>query len=413
VRGKRISLRLTVICLVSLTLAVEALAAEPQESDPRSLGAYLASAGNCVSCHTQPGGKPFAGGFAFQTPFGVLYSTNITPHSSRGIGSWTEQEFMQAMREGIGKNGEHLYPAFPYQNFTKLEDTDLRALWIYLRSLEPVDYQPPANELRFPFKMRFLIGGWKVLFFKADRFTTDPGQSQEWNRGAYLVEGLGHCGACHTPRNFLGAEKSSQAMTGGVYADKVSPKTVRKWSTANLTQASTGLAAWSTEDIAAYLRTGHSSRAGTFGPMNEVIVNSTSRLSTADVHAMATYLKSLPANNTTGSHRPDRVAQRSGENLYTVHCGTCHLPTGLGSPDTGPPVAGSAIVQAPDAAALINVILYGAEVPQPAPAEAWKSMESFQSKLSDKEVATLANYLRATFGNQGGRVHPRDVAAQR
>lgn len=401
------------VCVAVLLPVAHATAAVPSQSELQTNGAYLAAAGNCVSCHTRPGGEPFAGGLPFHTPFGTVYSTNITPHRARGIGAWTEQDFMRAMRAGIRKDGEHLYPVFPYADFTKVSDADIKALWAYLQSLQVSEYRPPANDLRFPFGRRFLIGGWKALYFTPGRFVPDPAQSAQWNRGAYLIEGLGHCGACHTPRSFLGGEKDAEAMTGGVHSAEVMPETVRKWSSPNLTQASSGLAAWSTDDIAAYLKTGHNARAGTFGPMNEVIVNSTSRLSSGDVQAMAIYLKSLPARSTTATHRPDPEAQAAGENLYTIHCGTCHLPTGAGDAKTGPPLAASAVVQAPDAATLINVILYGAQVPSPAPDHAWKSMEGYEAKLSDEEVADLANYLRTSFGNQGGRVDPDEVAAQR
>src|SRR5688500_8634145 len=208
-------------------------------------GRYLARAGNCVSCHTAHGGPAFAGGLAFQTPFGKLYSTNITPDPETGIGKWTVEQFGRALREGVRPDGQHLYPAFPYTAYSKIGDDDVLALYAYLKIVKPVKSTPPANEMSFPFDRRWTLGVWKALFFDADRFQPTPSQSAEWNRGAYLVEGLAHCSACHSPRNFLGAERSSAAMSGGEYFDRVASGEMRAWAAPNLTNGSDGLAAWS------------------------------------------------------------------------------------------------------------------------------------------------------------------------
>lgn len=400
------------ILLASPTLAEDGASASNVEH-----GRYLATAGNCVSCHTREGGQPFAGGVAFNTPFGTMYSTNITPHGEAGIGKWTQQQFVHALREGVRPDGEHLYPAFPYTAFTKLSDADAAALFTYLKTLAPVDYAPPPNELSFPFNQRWALGIWKALYLEEGRFAPDKTQSAEWNRGAYLVQGLGHCGACHTPRNFLGAEDSEQALTGGTYQDKLDGKWLN-WSATNLTSAASGLAAWSVEEIAAYLKHGVNARAGVFGAMNEVIMNSTRHLSEQDSRAMAVYLKSLPANTQDSGTPADAELMQAGELQYTIHCGTCHLPTGLGSDTTGPPLVGSAVTLAADPSSLINVTLYGAQVPHIAPspqwqARKWQPMEAFGGKVSDEDVAALLSYVRGAWGNKAGEVTASQVAGQR
>lgn len=380
-------------------------------------GRYLATAGNCMSCHTSEGGQSFAGGVAFETPFGRMYSTNITPDATTGIGGWTQEDFARALREGVRPDGQHLYPAFPYTSFTRTSDADVAALFAYLKTLTPVTSAAPQNELSFPFNQRWLLGAWKAMFFEAGRFTPDKAQSAQWNRGAYLVQGLGHCGACHTPRNFLGAEDQARALSGAVYKDKIDGKLL-DWSASDLTAAAHGLGKWSVDEIAAYLKLGFSDRAGVFGGMNEVIVNSTSHLSPQDTSAIATYLKSLPASASQSASPPDDEAMTAGSLLYDVHCGTCHLPTGLGSHDTGPPMVGSAVALASDPSSLINITLYGAQVPHTPPspewlARKWQVMGPFADKLSDEEAAAMLSFIRNSWGNQASVVTADQVAKQR
>lgn len=387
-----------------------------QGSTPVERGRYLAAAGNCAACHTTAGGDLLAGGVAFATPFGKIYSTNITPDAATGIGNWTGEQFLQSMRKGVRPNGEHLYPVFPYTAFTKITDEDVASLFAYLKSVPAVSAAPPQNELSFPFNQRALMFVWKALFFEEGAYKPNAAQSAEWNRGAYLVDALGHCSACHSPRNFLGAESSSMAMTGGEYTDKVRGGELRPWSAPNLTSASNGLGSWPVEEITAYLKTGRNSFLETFGPMNEVIMNSTRHLAEADVHAMSTYLKSLPANEGDVKAAANAEILREGETVYNVHCGTCHLPTGLGGPgeDAGARLAGgSLVVQASNPASLINVILYGPEAPNPPLVKRWKAMEAFGDKLTDEEVAALASYLRSAWDNKGGAVTVDQVARQR
>jgi mono/diheme cytochrome c family protein len=406
--------RFIVSVVVLIAAATEGASALAQDAVAR--GRYLATAANCQTCHTRSGGKPYEGGLSFTTDFGVIYSTNITSHPQAGIGRWTLAQFVRAFREGVDEQGQHLYPAFPYTSFSRLTDGDLADLYAYFKTVPASAYRAPDNDMRFPFGQRELLGPWKSMFFESARFTPRKDQSAEWNRGAYLVEGLGHCGACHSPRNLLGAEKTDQAMSGGWYYDKIPGGAVRRWSAVNLTQAQSGLRAWSIGDLTSYLKTGHGTRAGSFGPMNEVIENSTRNLSDADVRAMAVYLKSLPAVERSDEQSLSDRERGAGETLYTIHCGTCHLPTGAGAKpgeDLGPPLAGSAVVQSPEPYSLINIILYGTQVITPTPPKAWKNMKPLYDSLDDDEVAQIANYLRTSWGNRGGKVTEADVAEQR
>lgn len=396
-------------------------------------GRYLATAGDCISCHTRPQGVPFAGGLPITTPFGVIYSANITPDVATGIGAWSEREFARALHEGIAADGRYLYPAFPYTAYTKVTDQDVQAIYAYLRSLAPVRYTPPPNELRFPFNSRGLLAGWNLLYLQSGRYVTDPAKSAEWNRGAYLVQGLAHCGACHTPRNLLGGERTSEALAGGAYLDEISDevindrvapmdeRTVRLWSAPNLTQASTGLAAWTVDEIVAYLKSGHNARAGAFGPMSVVIARGTSHLSAEDIRAMAVYLKSLPPAQQQQS-QPDEERRRAGEIVYTTRCGDCHQSTGLGMPrsanadpsKTAPPLAGNPTLQAPNPATLINLVLYGAHEAVPG-SESWPKMSGFELSvgLDDEQIAALCTYVRSSWGNRAGPVDAAAVAKQR
>lgn len=386
--------------------------------DQAKRGEYLATAGNCVSCHTSKNGSPFAGGLPFETPFGKIYSTNITSDPDAGIGRWTLEEFTAAMRQGKRPNGDHLYPVFPYTSYTKVSDEDIAAIYAYLKTVSPVKYTPPENELGFPFNQRWTLGLWKALFFKEGQYEPQPAQSAEWNRGAYLVEGLGHCGMCHTPRNFMGAPVNDLALAGGTYTTRFEGR-LSSWSASNLTSATEGLAKWSVDDVTDYLKLGISSRSGVFGPMNEVVVNSTRHLSREDVRAMAVYLKSLPAKSreATGGRPADDVV-RAGSLQYDIHCGSCHLPTGEGAADQGPPLIGSPVVLDADPSSLINVTLFGAQTPHVAPSTEWEArrwirMEPFENKLSDEQAAALLSFVRNAWGHEASAVTPEQVAAQR
>lgn len=375
-------------------------------------GRYLAAAGNCLTCHTAEGGEPYAGGVPFHTPFGVLFSTNITSDRKSGIGGWSFTDFYVSMKHGIRPDGTHLYPAFPYTNFARLSDSDIASLYLFLQTIAPSQASVPDNALTFPFNQRALLGPWKRLFHDTKIFEEDPSKSPQWNRGAYLVEGLGHCGACHTPRNPLGAEKKSLAFTGGSYMDRVLFGNYRQWSGVNLTSHSAGLASWSEADIVDYLGTGISANAVVHGPMVDVVTNSTSQLSPADLQAMAVYLKALPANAQAPGPEPGDTVLAAGEVAYTVHCGSCHLPSGVGEAGLGVPLTMSPIVRAPDPSSLVNVILYGPHLPARLIVNR-SQMKMMGKRLSDSDIANIASYVRTTFGDGAGAVSADLVKRQR
>lgn len=377
-------------------------------------GKYLATAGNCASCHTAEGKAPYSGGVRFETPFGTLYSTNITPDSATGIGDWGFEDFYRAMKQGIRPDGNHLYPAFPYTSFAKMTEEDIASLYLHLQTVAPVTRTNQTNDMNFPFDQRPLLAFWKSAFHDTASHQPDPAQSETWNRGAYLVDAVAHCGACHSPRNGLGVEQKDQALTGGIYMDKVSRGGYRHWSAVNLTPAQTGLGAWSEEDFVSYFKTGQNRHTTVHGPMSKVVVKSTHYLEEEDLRAVATYLKGIPAKaREVDAPDPDDPRLAAGKLAYTVHCGSCHLPTGLGDKILGVPLAGNSIVQAPDPHTLINVILYGPDLP-PQPFQSDRSrMKMFGKRLSDDDIANVATYVRASFGNNADPVTSEMVRAQR
>lgn len=376
-------------------------------------GRYLAVVGNCATCHTTKDGAAYAGGVKFLTEFGELYSTNITPDVETGIGSWSLDDFYRAMKHGVRPDGAHLYPAFPYPSFAKMTDSDVASLFLYMKTIAPVKAAAKDNDLSFPYNIRFGMRAWNKLFHEPTTFAPDPKQSAEWNRGAYLTQAVAHCGACHTPRNFLGAERNDLAFTGGVMFDEVKPGKYREWSAVNLTPHPTGLGHWTDADIASYLQKGESERAIVHGPMIEVVLNSTRHFAAADVRAIATYLRGIPAAAPPSGDTPTSEQLASGKISYTVHCGSCHLPTGLGDEGLGVTLAGNSIVQAADPSSLINVILYGPRLPPPPFVSERTRMKPFGKRLSDEDIANLATYVRANFGNQAGAVTPAQVNRQR
>ena len=378
-------------------------------------GEYLVTAGNCASCHTTQNGAFMSGGLAFRTPFGTIYSTNITPDQHTGIGNWNEIDFLNSLRHGVRPDGDHLYPAFPYTAYTKASDDDILAMFAYLKSIKPVRTSSPQNDLVFPFNFRPLVAFWKLLYFRPGVYEAHEDQSDQWNRGAYLVEALAHCSACHTPRNNLGAERVTAHMGGGEFLDLVGREHYRPWSAPNLTATERGLALWSEQDLADYLKTARNDMLESFGPMNEVIINSTRYLEAQDIEAMVTYLKSLPAVPERQAAVPDPEVMGRGRTIYNLHCGTCHLPTGEGDSHMAPRLdRGSLVVQDENPASMINVILYGPHLPSPPLLPKWREpMEDFQYLLDDEEVAAAATFIRHSWGNASGIVTTDQVARQR
>lgn len=378
---------------VLLVASAASAAASPEEI---RRGEYLARAGDCVSCHTAPGGAPYAGGLRMRTPFGDLLTPNITPDFRTGIGAWTSKDFHNALHDGVSKRVGDLYPVMPYTFYTKVTREDSDAIYAYLSSLAPVDHPVEVNQLRFPFNIRMTMAFWRELYFKEGRYITDFSQSPEWNRGAYLVEGLGHCSACHSPRNALGAIEQNRAFTGA---------TVDGWFALNLTSdLRTGLGAWSVDEVVAFLKKGAAKGKSTsLGDMAEVVHNSLSYVTDADLRAMAVYLKSIPADTSTAGRGPVEPVPTAAAQLYVEHCAACHQAKGRGVPGVFPPLAGNDVVLAPDGANILKVVLGGV-----APRNGYMPMPSFAGRLSDQQIADLANYVRTSWGNSA----PANVTPQ-
>lgn len=383
-------LRAAGVVTLACALAGTAASASAQSPSARVVerGEYLARAGDCISCHTAKGGAAYAGGLPMDTPFGTLVAPNITPDVDTGIGSWSADELYRAMHEGINKRGEDMYPAMPYTFFTKVTREDCDAIYAYLRTLNAVRNAVDINQLRWPFDIRSTMATWRELYFTAGTFKADPLQTAAWNRGAYLIEGLGHCSACHSPRNVLGAIEKNRAFTGA---------TIDGWFALNLTEnLNTGLGEWEPAQIVAYLKTGAAKgQSTTLGPMAEVVHNSLSHLTDADLQAMATYLKSLPPNSglRTRYGEPDPTRKR-GAALYTDHCSGCHQAKGGGIPGVFPPLASNGVVIAPEPADILKVVLQGIRA-----RGNYIAMPSFAGRLTDQQIADIANYVRTSWGN--------------
>jgi mono/diheme cytochrome c family protein len=362
-------------------------------------GEVLAGAGYCSTCHTTKGGQPFAGGYPMKTGFGTIYSTNITPDPKTGIGTWSEAAFRRAMHQGVARNGSHLFPAFPYDHFTKLSDADVSALYAYMMTRPPVVAPAKRNSVPFPLNIRALQAGWKLLFFKPGRFEPDKARSAEWNRGAYLAEGVSHCGACHTPRNALGAEKRDKAFAGAAIDNWIAPP---------LTAANPSPAPWDQAELTAYLRTGVSRYHGVVaGPMAPVVHDGLVKLPDADIHALAVYFADRDgsagrASTLAPALQRAAAADRlnvgpqtdSSARLYTAACASCHYNgAGAGQPNPlRPDLALNSAVNLDDPTNLIRVVLYGVSARDGAPGVVMPSFNRF----SDADVAKLAAYLRAT-----------------
>ncbi len=369
-------------------------------------GKYLATLGDCVACHTAPGGKPFAGGLAVATPFGTVVAANITPDGETGIGAWTDAQFASVMHKGVARGGKLLYPAMPYNYYTKATAEDVLAIRAYLNTVEPVRNEVKSDQLPWPFSIRTSMLAWNELFLTAGQFKPTEGKPEEWNRGAYLVEGLGHCGACHTAKNFLGGDKASQAYQGGA---------LQGWYAPNITgDKRTGLGGWSVEDIAVYLKTGHNRIAAASGPMAQVVSDSTQWMTNADLTAVAVYLKDLPRQNqqATAISAQDRAVV-AGQSIYVDNCSACHTAAGAGIPQLFPALANAPSIQSTDAASLIRVVLQGTQSVATVDAPTAPAMPAFGWKLSDEEVASVVTYIRNSWGNAASSISASDVQGAR
>lgn len=391
--------------------AVTSPAAPADPAAQVALGAYLARAGNCMACHTGRGGAPYAGGRTIQTPFGAIYSSNITPDKDTGIGTWTADDFWRALHNGKSKDGKLLYPAFPYPNYTKVTRADADALFAYLRTLPPVSQASREPALRFPFNLRPLLAVWRALYFRPGTYQPAQDRDSEWNRGAYLVQGLGHCNACHTPRNLLGATRENAEYSGALIP-------MQGWHAAALTgESEAGLGKWSVQDLADLMRTGVSMRGAASGPMAEVVRESLQHLADEDIRAMAVYLKSLPQNETgrqaAAPRADDENTLQLGAALYDEHCTDCHKAAGEGAPPHYPALAGNRAVVLDSPVNAIRAVLHGGYPPSTRGNPRPYGMPPFAPALNDQQAAAVLSYVRNAWGNSAGMVSADEVNRQR
>jgi len=372
-------------------------------------GEYLTLVGDCAACHTAQGGPRFAGGRVLPTPFGNIPAPNITPDPATGLGDWSFAEFWQALHSGKGRHGELLYPAFSYTSFTKVSRDDALAIFAYLKSLPPVDRPSSPLGLKFPYDVRSGLTAWRALYFREGVYQADPQQSAAWNRGAYLVQGLGHCNECHVARDALGGMNGQHALSGGQIP-------AQDWYAPDLSmQANGGLAGWSEQDVVDLLKTGQSSKGVAFGPMAEVVTRSTQHLRDDDLHAIAIYLQSLPARSPSAVAATDgnMSPSVSGKKIYDAECADCHGKDGTGIAGVYPPLKGNSAVLEPSGINAVRMVLLGGFAPTTVANPRPYSMPPFAQKLNDVEVAAVVSYVRHVWGNQATAVPARDVGKYR
>lgn len=415
----------TILWTISSTLAALGVAAaavitlnlrgeEPLPSAPEAFtsspelvarGEYLARVGNCMACHTTQGGAAFAGGRGIETPFGVVHSSNLTPDKAHGIGQWSSAEFWRAMHHGRSRDGRLLYPAFPYPNYTQVTREDSDAIYAYLQSQPAVGEANRPHALRFPYSTQAALAVWRALFFAPGEPVVASLQTAEYNRGAYLVNGLGHCTACHTPRNALGATSDAQAFSGGLIP-------VQNWYAPALNAAAeAGVKEWPVQDVVALLKTGTAPHGSVMGPMAEVVFRSTQYLTDADARAMAVYLQDLPQHSVElpPAAAPAASAMARGAKVYEQQCAQCHGDQGQGQPGAFPPLAGNRAVLLADTTNLVRVVLQGGYLPATVGNPRPHGMPPFRHVLSDEDVAAVATFVRNSWGNQAGSVGAIEV----
>lgn len=412
-----------VIAILALLGSTAAMAAQDSAHALIQQGEYLARAGDCVACHTAKGGKPFAGGLAMETPIGLIYSTNITPDKS-GIGDYSFEDFDKAVRHGIAKNGSTLYPAMPYPSYARVNQADMQALYAYFMSgVKPVAQENQAVDIPWPMSMRWPLAMWRWMFAPAvEDFTPVAQQDPVVSRGAYLVEGLGHCGACHTPRALTMQEKALSATDGSTFLSGSAP--LEGWIAKNLRgDHKDGLGSWNEAQLVQFLKTGRSDRSAVFGGMSDVIVHSMQYMSEADLTAIARYLKSLPAVDSADKpHQYDPAVadalwngddSKRGAAVYIDNCAACHRTDGNGYTRVFPALANNPVLQSDDPTSLIHIVLKGGTLPATHTAPSTFTMPAFDWRLSDQEVADVVNFIRTSWGNQAGEVKATDVKGLR
>ncbi|MDA7414982.1 cytochrome c [Xenophilus arseniciresistens] len=377
-------------------------------------GRYLALAGNCAGCHTAPGGAAYAGGVGIATPFGTVYAGNLTPDEATGLGRWSADHFWRALHHGRSRDGRLLTPAFPYTSYTQLQREDSDALYAWLRTLPAVSQPNRQQGLRFPYNTQAALAVWRALYFRAASFEPVPSQSAQWNRGAYLVGGLGHCMACHGPRNALGAPEAArpgEVGGGGLLADQ-------GWYAPALDDSrEAGVMRWREDDVVALLRDGRNAHAGVSGPMAEVVYRSTQHLSDADLRAMAGYLRTLPDRAAAAPAPPPAPASPApegqmlrGERIYAQQCAWCHGAQGQGQSGAFPPLAGNRALNMAGTRNLVQMLRQGGYLPATAGNPRPHGMPPFGHALEDADIADVLTYVRGSWGNRGAALTLGDVA---
>jgi mono/diheme cytochrome c family protein len=413
------SMKTLLIATLLFGTSLSVLAADADDALLKK-GEYLARAGDCVACHTAKGGKPFAGGLPMETPIGTVYSTNITPDVN-GIGKYSFEDFDQAVRHGVGKDGSTLYPAMPYPSYARVSDDDMRALYAYfMKGVAPEAEPNKPTDIPWPLSMRWPLSIWRGLFAPQVKAWEAPVNNDAVvNRGAYLVEGLGHCGACHTPRAITMQEKALNPAEGSQFLSGSAP--LEGWIAKNLRgDHKDGLGSWSEADLVQFLKTGRSDRSAVFGGMSDVVEHSMQYMSDADLVAIARYLKTLaPSDPNDKPHVYDKqVAEalwkgddsKTGASVYIDNCAACHRTDGHGYAKVFPALAGNPVLQTTDPTSLIHVVLAGATVPATQTAPSNFTMPAFSWRLNDQQVAAVVSFIRTSWGNQGGAVTAKEVS---
>ncbi len=416
-----IRLGFQLLTMAILPMASAAYGAAPASADQIARGRYLARIANCVACHTAEGGAPLAGGLPLETGAGTVYSTNITPDPETGLGRYSLDDFDRAIRQGQARDGKRLYPAMPYTSYAKMTRDDVAALYAWMRSeVKPVRQVNRETALSWPYSMRSLLVAWNWLNLNSDPVRADAAQGEAWRRGAYLVQAVAHCGACHTPRGMLYGEKGRDERSRHF----LSGATVEGWSATNLTgDALTGLGAWSKADLVEYLHTGRNAHATSFGPMSTVIATSTQFMNAGDLDAVATYLKSIPGAR--GEMKPFRYDPATamqleqgrfdmpGARQYATFCMPCHQSSGKGFARVFPPLAGNPTVVDPNPASLVNLLLDGAVTARVDTAPTDYHMPGYGWTMEDQELANLLTFIRSSWGNRAAPVTPESVSGRR
>ncbi|WP_267412256.1 cytochrome c [Pantoea sp. GM_Pan_4] len=390
------------LCAAALLLTSFVSHAQP-EYDQYARGSYIATLADCTACHTADPQQPFAGGVRLQTPFGTLVGANITPDRETGIGNWRYEDFRRAMTEGIGHGGKRLYGAMPFTAYTKMSDKDLQDLWAWMQTLQPIHNPVETNQLPFPFNIRTSLMVWNWINFDQGAFQPDARQSAQWNRDAYLVQGAGHCGTCHTPKNLLGGDKNGAFLRGEV---------VEGWMAPDITaNPHSGLGKWSQQDIVSYLRTGVNRFDIASGPMADAVRHSTQHWRDEDLQAVAVYLKS-------GESRDEQVPaalaatddrMKLGAQIYAAKCSACHSPGGRGEKNIFPQLADNPLLNQEDATSLIRVVAAGSRGVDTDARPTAPAMPAFAGTLGDEEIAAVVSYIRNSWGNAAAPVSADDV----